>query len=92
MPSSFPDKCSPQAHARIPEGVTDNVGTTPNLREKYPYSNLIIGYCFTVPITEIPNEQSFRNMVTAKGKALKKKFTVIKHGDPYNCFEVARIG
>jgi len=91
MPNTLPDVCSPEAAKKIAPGTVDNVGTVANMREKWPYSNLNIGYSFTVPIAEITNEQSLRNMVTAKSKFLKKKFTVIKHGEPYNCFEIARI-
>lgn len=92
MSNTYPAECSPQAKVRIPEGIEDIVGTKASNKEKYPYSSLIIGYSFTVPLNEIANEQSFRNMVSAKSKALKKKFCVVKHAEPYNCYEVARIG
>lgn len=85
-------ECSPLAELRMPADRTDTVGTEVKAREKYPYSGLAIGYSFTLPLDQVVNEHSFRNMVMAKSKALKKKFTVIKHGEPFNCYEVARIG
>ena len=91
MINDYQKECSPIARIRIKADAVDTVGTKINAREKYPYSQLAIGYCFTVPLTNVDNEVSFRNIVTAKGRALGKKFTVVKHGEPHNCYEVARI-
>ena len=84
-------ECSPEARKRMKPDAVDNVGTSVSPRETLPYSQLPIGFSFTLPVAEIKNEHSFRNMVMAKAKTLKKKFTVVKHDEPLNCFEVARI-
>lgn len=87
-----PIDSSPEALSRIIPGTVDNVGTGVNAREKYPYSELTIGQSFTLPLEVVTNEHSLRNIVAAKAKTTKKKFTVIKHGEPYLCYEIARIG
>lgn len=87
-----PKLCSPQAKVKIKADAVDTVGVEKRLREKYPYSELEIGWCFVVPIAEVKNEMSFRVAVSTKGRHLQKKFTVIKHNDVNDCYEVARIG
>jgi hypothetical protein len=59
-------------------------------RNEMPFAELQIGKSFLVPKTDM-REQSVRNAATAAGKKLKFKFRVIKHGEPHNCYEVARI-
>jgi len=84
--------CSPEAAKRI-ESETDAFGVTErkgNHRTKYPFADLLLGKCFTVPIGEA-NEASLRNQASASGVRFGgKKFAVIKHVE-LGVVEVARI-
>lgn len=92
MSDKYPiQPCSPTAAAKISPDATDIVGTSTRSREKYPFSDLVIGTAFAVPMAEITNETSFRVTVSVRGKKLGKKFAVVKHAD-VNLWEVARIG
>lgn len=86
------EQCSPVAAAKIKPDAVDTVGVEVREREKYPFSNMPIGWCFRLPYNTVKSEPSLRSQVTIKGKHLNKQFTVIKHGDPHNCYEIARIG
>lgn len=81
---------SPQAKAKI-VSYEDNAGTSANEhhRTKYPFDELKIGQCFTIPIDEA-SEQSLRITANNRAKKSGKKFTVLKHRE-FNCVEVARI-
>lgn len=81
---------SPQAKAKI-VSYDDVAGTATNEhhRTKYPFDELKIGQCFTIPNNEA-NESSLRITSSNRGKKTGKKFCVLKHRD-FNCIEVARI-
>ena len=81
---------SPQAKAKI-KSENDAIGTSCNEhhRIKYPFDELKIGQCFTVPIAEA-NEASLRLTAFNRSKKTGKKFSVLKHRD-FGCVEVARI-
>lgn len=81
---------SPQAKKKITSYV-DTVGAHANdhHRIKYPFDELTIGKCFTVPFAEA-NETSLRLTASVRGKNSGKKFAVIKHND-LQIVEVARI-
>ncbi len=83
-------EASPQAKARI-ESYDDTVGVTKteHHRKKYPFDELQIGQCFTIPNTEA-KETSLRVSATNHGKKTGKKFCVIAHKE-FECVEVARI-
>lgn len=84
-------QCSPQMAGRI-ETYEDLVGVSedkPNA--KYPWNSLGIGMCFVINATSEVEQSTLRTLVSSKGKALKKKFSVLKHEDQ-QIFEVARIG
>lgn len=85
-------ECSPKAKARIKEEIVDLNDTfkSESALTKYPFSELKIGQCFTIPISEA-NESSLRLASTVQSKKQNKKFTVVKHAEQ-NCIEVARIG
>ena len=71
-------ECSPKAKEKIVEGIEDSVGVTNNThhRTKYPFDALLIGQCFTVPDAEA-NETSLRQLAVTRGRATKKKFSVL---------------
>lgn len=84
-------EASPQAKALVTSNI-DPYGTSKNShhRAKYPFAELEIGKCFTVPISEA-NEVGLRSSSVAAAKREEgKKFTVIKHRE-HGIFEVARI-
>ena len=83
-------EASPEAKKLITD-YSDKGDTWPNEhhRVKYPLSELKIGYCFTIPISEA-SELGLRTSTSIFGKKNNRKFTVIKHRE-YSCFEVARI-
>ncbi len=83
-------EASPQAKARI-EASTDAFGVvkSEHHRKKYPFDELQIGECFTIPSGEA-KESSLRVSATNHGKNTGKKFCVIVHKE-HACIEVARI-
>jgi hypothetical protein len=85
-------ECSPLAKAKIKS--YDDPLWAPVLNKKgfYPYGELMIGDCFTVPITTFnDNGATLRTMASKWGKKINRKFAVIKHSDENQCFEIARI-
>lgn len=57
----------------------------------YPFAQLEIGQSFLVPIAEV-TEVNLRMSVSRQNKKKDgKRFTVVKHGEPHNVFEVARL-
>ncbi len=81
---------SPQAKAKI-ASYEDASGVSSNEHHhiKYPFDELKIGQCFTIPIADA-NETSLRLTASNRGKKTGKKFCVLKHKD-FGCIEVARI-
>lgn len=60
-------------------------------RSIYPFSQLEVGQSFLVPIAEV-TEVNLRMAVSRQNKKKDgKNFTVVKHGEPHNVFEVARV-
>lgn len=59
---------------------------------KYPFDALLTGKSFVVPISEDLNVEALRNQASRAAKRMGCKFRVIKHGEPHNCYEVARVG
>ena len=86
-------EASPQALAKITEEARAKAKpagqASSHHRAKYPFDELALGQCFTVPISEA-NEFSLRMGASSTGKKLGKKFCVLKHRD-FACIEVARI-
>lgn len=65
-------------------------------RKLYPFEDLAVGQSFLVPFGEVGSETAFRMTVSRQNKKSEKagqlnRFRVVKHGEPYNVFEVARI-
>lgn len=59
-------------------------------RSSYPFAELAVGQSFLVPIADV-TEVNLRMAVSRQNKKKDgKRFTVVKHGDPHNVFEVAR--
>ena len=63
---------------------------TGSIKYTYPFEKLTEGMCFIVPLGQT-TEGSLRVTCIAKSKIYGKKFIVLKHDEPYNCFEVACI-
>lgn len=83
-------EASPQAKARI-ASYEDKIGVNENVhhRTKYPFEQMKIGECFTIPFEEA-SDATLRVIATNKSKKLNKRFIVIKHKD-FACIEVTRI-
>lgn len=84
--------CSPRAKAKIAEDAEANakpVELEKHYRTKYPFGNLSVGQCFTIPFAEA-NELSVRNAASIYAKRTEKKFCVLRHNE-HACLEVARI-
>lgn len=59
-------------------------------RTSYPFAELAVGQSFLVPIAEV-TEVNLRMAVSRQNKKKdNRRFTVVKHGEPHNVFEVAR--
>ena len=58
--------------------------------EAFPFQQLEVGQSFLVPFNTVA-ESTIRNNASKVGKKLSRKFSVVKHEDPHNVFEVARI-
>lgn len=55
-----------------------------------PFDKLEVGKSFLIPLDQL-KEQSVRNAATKAAKKLGWKFSVVKHEEPNNVYEVARI-
>lgn len=55
-----------------------------------PFESLEVGKSFLVKVSEL-KEQTVRNAASKANKKLARKFKVVKHGEPHNVYEVARI-
>lgn len=62
------------------------------IKAAYPFEELSSGKSFLVPITDDLSEVGLRNAASRASKKYNCKFRVIKHAEPHNCYEVARIG
>lgn len=58
---------------------------------KFPFEELEVGKSFLVPIAEITEANLRMAASRQNNKKDGKRFKVIKHGEPQNVFEVARI-
>ncbi|URA06957.1 hypothetical protein Pfeifenkraut_BL30060 [Xanthomonas phage Pfeifenkraut] len=59
-------------------------------RLEYPFDSLEVGKSFVVPLSAV-TESQIRMAVSRRNKKEQGKFKVIKHGEPNNCYEVARV-
>lgn len=85
-------QASPKAQTKISNREDPLWAPYINKKGFYPYGELMIGDCFTIPLTEINDGgTTLRTMTYKWGKRLNRKFAVIKHNDENQCFEIARI-
>lgn len=67
------------------------VASEKQTNSKLPFEALEVGKSFLVPIADV-EEVNLRMAATRQNnKKDGKRFKVIKHGEPHNVFEVARI-
>lgn len=59
-------------------------------RIEYPFDSLEVGKSFVVPFSAA-SESQVRMAVSRRNKKDPGKFKVIKHGEPHNAYEVARV-
>lgn len=60
-------------------------------KSSYPFDELEVGKSFLVPVAEV-EEVNLRMAASRQNKKKDgKRFKVIKHGEPHNVFEVARV-
>lgn len=66
-----------------------NVGIEPTPENTFPFSEMKVGECFTVMLSEL-TEKSIRNRISERNKTDIRKFLVIKHSE-FECCEIARV-
>lgn len=85
-------QCSPKAAEKIKSRDDPLWAPVFNKKGFYPYGELMIGDCFTVPLSTFDDGgATLRTMASKWGKKINRKFAVFKHTDENQCYEVARI-